>query len=353
MKLLGRILGALALLAVAVLVLAPREPLGGAEYRPLPDAPRPEDRVASVLRAEKLIRDIRPGAEKEVVWARPDKARTPLAIVYLHGFSATKEEIRPVPDDVARALGANLFFTRFTGHGRTPAAMAQATVQAWMDDVSEALAVGEAIGERTLIIATSTGVTLAALATLGEDSFGDGPVAAGAGGAEVMRNVLGMVLVSPNFGLQNPAARILTLPFARTLAPLIAGKTREGTADSEEEARWWTISYPTEALVPMAAAAEAAGSFPYPAAPPALFIISDVDKVVDPEATRAVAARWGKKGAEVFVVEPGPDDDPNGHVIAGRIMSPGLTATVTEKIIAWTRARLDEAEKAAKAPEGG
>ena len=72
------------------------------------------------------MKDIRPGLQKEIVWANPaTKTKTPLAIVYIHGFSASKGEVRPLPDKVASALGANLFFTRLTGHGEDGAAMAE------------------------------------------------------------------------------------------------------------------------------------------------------------------------------------------------------------------------------------
>ena len=95
------------------------------------------------------MKDIRPGLQKEIVWADPaTKAKTPLAIVYIHGFSASKGEVRPLPDKVAAALGANLFYTRLTGHGQDGAAMANGSVNAWINDYAEAIAIGRAIGDR-------------------------------------------------------------------------------------------------------------------------------------------------------------------------------------------------------------
>ena len=58
---------------------------------------------------EAFHRDIRPGAEKQMIWFDPaTKSKQPYSIVYLHGFSATLEEIRPVPDILAQALQANI-----------------------------------------------------------------------------------------------------------------------------------------------------------------------------------------------------------------------------------------------------
>lgn len=82
-----------------------------------------------LARTEADVPDIRPDHAKEIVWLEgATRAPTEYAIVYVHGFSASKHELRPVPDRVARAIGANLYFTRLAGHGRNGAAMADATV---------------------------------------------------------------------------------------------------------------------------------------------------------------------------------------------------------------------------------
>ena len=99
-----------------------------------------------------------------MICAGAAETKAPLSIVYLHGFSASSEEIRPVPDDVAAALGANLVHTRFKGHGRDGDAMAEGSVPTWMADAVEALAVARRVGKKVMIMSTSTGGTLAALA---------------------------------------------------------------------------------------------------------------------------------------------------------------------------------------------
>jgi len=77
------------------------------------------DLDAYLAQSESVIPNLVTGVEKEIIWRDPvTKAKTPIAVIYIHGFSATKMEIRPVPEKLAEALGANLFFTRLTGHGR-------------------------------------------------------------------------------------------------------------------------------------------------------------------------------------------------------------------------------------------
>lgn len=98
-----------------------------------------------------------PGAEKTIIWANDSREKTPLSIIYLHGFSATCRETAPVFDRVAEKLGANLFYTRLTGHGRDSEAMGEVTLNAFLNDAMEAWEIGRTIGEEVIIVGTSTG----------------------------------------------------------------------------------------------------------------------------------------------------------------------------------------------------
>ena len=264
--------------------------------------------------------DITPGAEKRVIWQGAAEASTPLAVLYVHGFSATAQEIRPVPDLVADGLGANLIYTRLTGHGRTGAAMADATVADWMADVAEGLAAARQVGEQVLIVSTSTGGTLAA-------AVAADPV--------LSRDVAGIVMVSPNFGINNPLAPLLTFPAARAWVPMIAGQERSFEPRTAQQEVFWTTRYPTVATLPMAALVKEVGALDLSGtAIPALFIYSDADTVVRPDKTAEMVARWG---GPVQVAQPdlGPEDDPDAHVIAGDILSPGQTAWAAQTILSW------------------
>lgn len=270
--------------------------------------------------AEAPFDDITPGVQKRVIWAASPETRTPWAVVYLHGFSATSEEVRPLPDLVAQALGANLVYTRLAGHGRGSAPMAEATLGAWMDDVSEALAVARAVGERVLVMGTSTGATLATLAL---------------GDAAERVSVAGVVMVSPNYRPRNPLSAILTWPGVRWWGPLLAGQERNFEPHSDAQAQYWTTRYPTVATLPMGAAVLAARRADHAALVlPALFVFSDADQVVDARTTRQVAAAWGGP-VKLHPVQMGPRDDPSSHVIAGDIMSPDQTEGVARAVLDW------------------
>ncbi|TKT76708.1 alpha/beta fold hydrolase [Aquamicrobium sp. LC103] len=275
--------------------------------------------AAFIAESEGKVEGIRDDLGKEIVWADPgSQAKTPLSIVYIHGFSASKSEIRPVPDEIAAELNANLFFTRLTGHAQDGAAMGRASLNDWINDTAEALAIGRAIGENVVVIATSTGGSLATWA---------------ATRPELMQDVAGIVLISPNYGIQASGAWLLTMPWGRQIAELVIGAERSFEPLNELHGKGWTTTYPVSALLPMAAATELARDAPVEEVEmPALFIFSDADRVVVPELTRRVAERWGGPH-ETMVVEG--SDDPVHHVIAGDALSPSTNALVAGRVSQW------------------
>ena len=279
------------------------------------------DPAAYVAASEAKVAAIRAGLAKEIVWAYPaSRAKTPLSIVYIHGFSASKGEIRPVPDKVAAALGANLFYTRLAGHGQDNAAMGEASLNDWINDTAEALAIGRAIGERVIVIATSTGGSLAAYA-----------VAQPA----LAKDVAALVLISPNFGVQAAGAGLLTGPWGLQIAELLIGKERGFEPANDLQRHFWTYTYPTKATLPMAATVALARRQAYDKVKiPALFVVSDGDQVIKPDEVKAVAAAWGGPHELLAVDDPG---DPSSHVLAGDALSPQMTDPMATKIVEWIK----------------
>ncbi|RUV54895.1 alpha/beta fold hydrolase [Mesorhizobium sp. M5C.F.Ca.IN.020.29.1.1] len=281
-----------------------------------------DDPQAYLARREAAVPDIRDGLEKEIIWANPMiHARTPLSIVYVHGFSASKGEVRPLPDEVADQLDANLFYTRLTGHGQGGAAMADGSVNAWINDYAEALAIGRAIGDKVIVIATSTGGSLAAWAAT-QPGASDG--------------VAAIAFISPNFGVRASGAELLTMPWGRGIAQLFAGEERSFPPRNPLHEKFWTYRYPIAATQPMAALTELAYGAPVEKANiPALFIFSDSDRIVRSDRTREIAGRWGAAHELVPVEDAGDRDN---HVIAGDALSPATTAFLAQRIVVWIQA---------------
>ncbi|WP_170581180.1 alpha/beta hydrolase [Ruegeria arenilitoris] len=323
MRRLGRFLGRalLALVVVGGLIywLGPREEV---DLHPRFDPRKFGEGIQVYFESiESAYDDIVPGVEKRVIWRDGFKERrTPYSVLYVHGFSASSEEIRPVPDRIADALGANLVYTRLQGHGRDGLAMAEGTASGWMRDTAEGLAAARAVGDKVIVVSTSTGGTLAAAAALDP---------------ELSKDVVGMVFISPNFGVQAAGSWIPSLPWARSWLPLLMGETRDVSGPDPEKNLYWSSSYPWEAVVPMSVLVDTVYELDFSGAlVPALFWFSDDDQVVRPDLTHKVAKDWGAP-ATVQTVTMGSGDDPQSHVIAGRLMSPGQTDATVAGILQW------------------
>ncbi len=277
----------------------------------------PPDLEQYLAKSESQFSDIIPNTEKIITWAdSTKKEKTPLSIIYLHGFSATRQEVVPLCDILARELHANLFYTRLTGHGRSDAAMADATVSDWANDAIEALEIGQRIGERVLVVGTSTGGTLATwLAT--QDRSDD---------------IIATILISPNFGPKDTSSEALNWPWASVYTPMIIGKTHFWEAKNELQEKYWKTRYPTAALFPMMGLVRLVREADLESIhQPLLFVFSRDDEVVDAAKTEAIFPRIGS--ANKKIVHINDSRDVSQHVIAGDILSPNTTQPIADIIL--------------------
>ena len=267
---------------------------------------------------EKKVLGLQPGVCKEVIWAEKRGKKTKFSIIFLHGFSASKFELSPFPNAIALGLNANIYNARLSGHGCGGEALGKVKVKDWVFDLSEALEIGRKIGEKIIIIGSSTGGTLATVAAS-------------------EKNVSGIIFVSPNFKVRYRFFQIFTLGFARFWIPLIFGKYREFKPISKEHAIYWTTRYPIVAIITMATLVKKVVSQNFNKKKcPALFFVSEEDKVVDAKKTLKIAEQWGGKSF-INLVKCGPNDDPYSHVLAGDIKSPTQTNKLVKTSLAWIK----------------
>jgi esterase/lipase len=261
------------------------------------------------------------GTEKRIRWYRDQRGTvTRLAIVYFHGFSATRQEIAPVAEVVADALGANLFETRLSGHGLQVNPLADVSAEDWLDDAAEALTIGQQLGESVIVMGTSTGATLA-LAMVHHASF---------------ERVSSLILLSPNIALRDTNSELLTWPGGPQLAYMVAGDTRSWTPNNELQARYWTTSYPTDALVEMMRLVKfVRNQLPMTIPQSLLVFYSPDDSVVDPAAITSAFEQIHSSRQQLIPIT-GSGDSSN-HVIAGDILSPQNNKVVTEAIVRFIR----------------
>ena len=271
---------------------------------------------------ENAFPGIVPGTEKKIVWAGAKGVRTPTAVVYLHGFSGSAPDIKPVPELVAKELGANLYYARLTGHGLDGAALGAATAEDWIADTAEALEIGRRLGGQVLVLATSTGGTLATIAMTDP---------------KVSKDVTGVVMISPNFRMKSTKARILDLAYAPLWVPSIMGTEYNITPTSTAHATYWTTTYPTSVLFEVSALIRAVETLDLrEIVVPLMVLYSPDDQVVEQTRTLSLLNNW--EGPVRWEPRQMTDqDDPNSHMITGDIRSPSQTSDTIETILDWAK----------------
>ena len=260
-----------------------------------------------------------PGTEERITRISGE-APSEWVVVAIHGFSASRQETAPLARLVAASLQANLVEARLTGHGLQNNALADVVAEHWLDDAHRILAEAASLGDKLIIIGTSTGATLAAAML---DQPGSDPIDT-------------LVMISPNFMPHAAGAPWLTRPFGPVLAKLIAGDTRCFVPRNELQEKYWSTCTPTAAAVEVMRLVDRANRvWPERMQQRLLVFYSRDDQVVSPKATRdafdAVEAR------DKLLVEVTDSDDPMDHVLAGDIMSPSTTRRLANEIVAFIR----------------
>lgn len=275
-----------------------------------------QDLDAYLARTEAACSDIVPGTEKKIIWAQAPGEQTSLAVIYVHGFSASRQDTAPLAATVAAQLHANLYSTRLRGHGRGSSAMLEGSVNAWVNDLHEAVEIGKRLGRRVVLMGSSTGGTLATW----QAAQGDGG------------EIAALVLISPNFGPADRRTTILTWPWGAQMAELLVGEKRSWMPVNEEHGRYWTSTYSLRALLPMMGVVKLVHSLDlHRFKVPTLIIYSPDDKTVDTGAIRTAFTDIGTKQKKL--VACGQVGDPDQHVLAGDILSPGSTAPLAHTIV--------------------
>jgi len=177
---------------------------------------------------------VKPDNEARIVWANDStKAKTPYVIVYLHGFSASQEEGNPVHRNIAKQFGCNMYLARLSEHGiDTTDALVNMTATSLWESAKEAYAIGKQLGDKVILMGTSTGGTVALeLASNFED-------------------VAGLVLYSPNIAINNPSAFLTNNPWGLQIARMVmGGKENVLKNRTDTYKKYWNHQYRLEAVV--------------------------------------------------------------------------------------------------------
>jgi pimeloyl-ACP methyl ester carboxylesterase len=201
----------------------------------LPPVPAGSAALQQYVQARESRHRLKPDNEARILWQDSLHRKTPYSIVYLHGFSASPKEGDPVVPDFARRYGCNVYLSRLDGHGiDTSEPLLNMTAAGLWRDAKEALSIGRALGNKVIVIGTSTGGTLALKLA-----------------AEFPHEVYAVINMSPNVAINDPLAFLANNPWGLQLARQVKKGLYNHTAgkkDNPEIARYWNTTYRLEAV---------------------------------------------------------------------------------------------------------
>jgi pimeloyl-ACP methyl ester carboxylesterase len=179
---------------------------------------------------------IKPDNESRIIWANDSlKNKTHYCLLYLHGFSASWYEGEPVHAHFASRYVMNLYLPRLASHGiDVPEPLLDMTPDRLYESAKTALVTAHLLGEKVILMSTSTGGTLSLKLA-----------------AEFPSLIDGLILFSPNVAINNPVAFLLSKPWGLQMArAAYNGNCRVTNTDkASEDCRYRNCRYRVESVV--------------------------------------------------------------------------------------------------------
>eukprot|EP00928_Gymnodinium_smaydae_P012359 TRINITY_DN14487_c0_g3_i2.p1 TRINITY_DN14487_c0_g3~~TRINITY_DN14487_c0_g3_i2.p1 ORF type:complete len:385 (-),score=42.02 TRINITY_DN14487_c0_g3_i2:163-1278(-) len=285
------------------------------------DGLSPEEINEVVVERDRLAVDVRHGQHSGIVWRDDEKkARTDLSIVFIHGWSASRFECSPLCEELARELGANLYFARLPGHGRAEINCKdeEVTLFGLVTEAAQALAVGQSLGKRVLLVGCSTGAALSAwLCT------------------QLLAEICGCVLISTNVWTKPvPLIRnVRMFPVLRDLVlMLVRGYTWRGKPLSVEHENAWSLTYQSALLAAVFdVSAMLSIEDPERCAVPTLAFHCPADPLASFEEANRYVRKLPRGKMEVV------DTPEHPHCVVGNILSPSTVSCMLSSIVEWAQ----------------
>lgn len=225
-------LGIILLLLIIVYFLGPQPDAPHYDNK-LPTVPADPANLTRYVSENESRHKLKPDNHARIQWFNDSlKTKTEYSVVYLHGFSASQEEGDPVHYDFATKFGCNLYLSRLDAHGiDTTEPLAGFTAEGAWNAAKEAYAIAKQLGRKVIIMATSTGGSLALKL------------------AAEYPEIAGLILLSPNIAINDPNAWLLNNHWGLQIAHLVEGKYREAKDTTAIYAQYWNNKYVTASLV--------------------------------------------------------------------------------------------------------
>ncbi len=228
------LIGLLVVLGILVVVyfLGPTPPIP-VYSMDFPNIPA-EENLETYVAERESNHQLRANNEAKFIWADSTKGNTEFVFLYLHGFSASEMEGYPVNRNVPAYFGSNTYLARIYAHGHdTTNALINYTPETAWESAKEALAIAEKLGDKVVLMSTSTGGTLAYYLA-----------------ANYPEKVHALVNLSPNVRIAAPSARILNDPWGYQILKIVMGGEQRIVHHEQPEAKlYWDTIYHINSLV--------------------------------------------------------------------------------------------------------
>ena len=181
----------------------------------------------TLAKQENTIEGLKPGNAAKIIWAANyEYKKSPIAMVYLHGFGASHREGEPVMSQLSQKYEANVYMARLKEHGiYRENTFEYLTPENYMASAKTAIAIGKKLGEKVIVVSTSTGSTLS-LALAAEDE-----------------EIAGLVMYSPFIGLIDERMASIIQPGAKEKYIQATGSAMRTEERPVEVAKYWSVNY--------------------------------------------------------------------------------------------------------------
>ncbi len=171
----------------------------------MPTVPQDAAALERYIATQEAQHKIKPDNEARIIWADSTKQKTEYSVIYIHGFSASQGEGDPVHKQFAKTFGCNLYLARMADHGiDTTEQLLYFTPDRWWKSAKEALAIGKALGDKVIVMSTSTGVSFSLILA-----------------GEYPQDVYALINMSPLVAINDPMAFVSNNPWGLQLARIV------------------------------------------------------------------------------------------------------------------------------------
>ncbi|MCC5816171.1 MAG: alpha/beta hydrolase [Leptospira sp.] len=159
--------------------------------------------------------------EERLVRYSPGK--TPIAILYIHGFGASRAEGEYVTDRVAKEFKANTYYVRLPGHGTNMKDHRDTGFAEYLKTAEDSFLMMEHLGEKVVVMGTSMGGLLTTYLA-----------------SKYPEKIAGIILASPYYEYKDKSGNLYNFIWGKSFVNTVVGDIRGNVKDPDDPSfQYW------------------------------------------------------------------------------------------------------------------